>query len=161
MQAFNFSKLNSREKKIYTFGDINLSKSGIDSRFLIISAILVAVSLMINGIIAALIGDVYFSPFKGSDIDVMPLMLVLGIPIGLASALFYIKLNSYRLIDFLIIYFSPKKTIDTSGKQVEVISYKYDAFLEKQYNSEFTSEYKEKKTAAKSNKKNNKKSRRR
>lgn len=130
MRAYNFTKLNKREGRVYAFGDINLSKSGIPSKFLGMAAILAAISLAINWIIGSLIGDVYVDPFRGEALDLQPLAFVIGIPVAIAAGLYFIKVNSYRLVDFLVVYFSPKKPIDAHGKKVKNYAYKIDAFLE-------------------------------
>lgn len=55
VQAYNFSKLEHREKRIYAIADLNLSQSGLSVYMLVIMGVLVAISLFINCSIAAVI----------------------------------------------------------------------------------------------------------
>lgn len=55
VQAYNFSKLEHREKRIYAIADLNLSQSGLPVYMLVIMGVLVAISLFINCSIAAAI----------------------------------------------------------------------------------------------------------
>lgn len=130
MMTQNYSKLNNREKRLYAIDDLSISKMGISTKFLSIAAILVAISLLLNSIIAIAIDNWYFSPIQGGEFDVMPLVMVIGIPIGIASALHFMKVSNYRLIDFLIIYFKPKHTINFNGKKASLTEVKFDAFME-------------------------------
>jgi hypothetical protein len=133
MYTQNYTKLSKREKKFYSISDLTISSMGINTRFLTIAVILVAISILLNCIIALGIGNWYFSPFKENDLDLVPLMIIVGVPIGLAAALFYIKLSNYRLIDFLLIYLRPKDPISFDGKKAVCTQVKIDAFLENQH----------------------------
>lgn len=133
MNAFNFSRINKREKRLYSISDLTVSKTGIPTKFLGIAGVLVGLSLMINIPICAYTGDWYFIPFKADGtIDIWGAMIAIGIPIGIASALYYIKVSNYRLIEVLLILLRPKHPINISGKKTEFTNIKIDAFLERQ-----------------------------
>lgn len=53
--AYNFSKLEHREKRLYAIADLNLSQSGLPVYMLVIMGALVTLSLILNCAIAAAI----------------------------------------------------------------------------------------------------------
>lgn len=133
MNAYNFSKLQKREAKLYSFGDLKVSTTGIALHFLIIAAVLLVISFILNFLIASLIGIPYWIPLlESGDINLWGIMLVFGLPIGLAALLYYTKVQQYRLYEFLFLYFKPKHDIAISGTKIVHEKYTYRAFLEKQ-----------------------------
>lgn len=128
--AYNFSKLENREKRVYALGDLKLSSSGWATKMLIIMGVLLAISLILNSIVAAAIDYWYFNPFRGEDIDIWGLLFVVGIPIGLGAILWFGKISQYRLIEFLYLYFKPRYTYGWDGKKVTYKNIKINAFLE-------------------------------
>lgn len=130
MMTQNYSKLNSRDKRLYSINDLAISKTGIATKFLLIAFVLTSISLVIHSSIAMAIGNWYFSPIQGDEIDVMPLLFVVGAPIGIAAILYFMKISNYRLIDFLIIYFKPKTTVSFNGEKTFLTEVKVDAFME-------------------------------
>lgn len=133
MMAFDFSKYSKREKKIYSFSDVTLSRNGISTRLILIAAILIGVSLCIHIPICMALGNWYISPFtEDGDIVLTGLVVTVGIPIGIAVLLYNCKVQQYRLIDFIWLYFKPKKEIAASGTPVRRTAVKFRAFMEKQ-----------------------------
>ena len=128
--AYNFSKLESREKKVYAIADFKLSSSGWATKMLLIMGTLVTLSLLINCGIAMALNNWYFSPFKGNDIDPWPLVFIIGIPIGIGAILWFGKISHYRLIEFLYLYFKPRFTYSWDGKKVSYKKINMKAFLE-------------------------------
>ena len=132
MRSYNFSKINDREKRFYSFSDVAISKSGIPTKLIIICVILLSVSVVINIPLGLVIGEWYFAPISNGAINTWGMLLVYGIPIGIGIGLYYLKVYNYRLIDLLILYFKPKHEISINGKRVVHEKVKIDAFLEKQ-----------------------------
>lgn len=133
MNAYNFSKLQKREAKLYSFGDLKISSSGLALHFLIMAVVFVVVSFVLHFIVSSALGVAYWIPMDGSgDINLWGIMLVYGLPIGLAAMLYYCKVQQYRLYEFLFLYFKPKHDIAISGRRIIHEKYSYKAFLEKQ-----------------------------
>lgn len=131
--AYNFTKLNTREKRLYSVNDLTISSTGLPTKFLAILGGCVALSLLINIPICAITGIWYINPLGGeSGFDITGLIFVLGIPIGIAALLFYCKIQNYRVFDFLVTYFKPKPTININGQSVKDEEYLFDAFVERQ-----------------------------
>lgn len=132
MNAYNFSKLQKREAKLYSFGDLKLSTTGIALHFILIAAILLILSFVIHFCISSLIGNAYWIPLTLSgDVNMWGVLLVYGLPIGIACLLYYTKVSQYRLFEFLFLYFKPKHDIAISGQKIVHEKYTYDAFLER------------------------------
>lgn len=130
--AYNFSKLKTREKRLYSINDLKLSSTGFATTFVGILCALVAVSFVMNILICAIMGVWYINPLTEDGFDLTGLAITLAIPIGLACLLYYCKIQSYRVYEFLIIYFKPKPIININGKTVKDESYSFDAYLEQQ-----------------------------
>lgn len=131
MRAYNFSKLNTREKRFYSFSDITLSKTGIPTKFIAMLMILVVLSVLLNLMIGNIIGDNYVNPFHHGDIDTAAIMIVFGIPILIAYALFYIKISQYRLYQIAYLMLKPKQTISISGRKASHTKVSFNVFLER------------------------------
>lgn len=132
--AYNFTKLNTREKRLYSVNDLTISSTGLPTKFLAILGGCIAISLLINIPICAITGVWYINPLGDGtgDLNLTGPLIVLGIPIGLAAFLFYCKIQNYRVFDFLVVYFKPKPTININGQSVKDEQYLFDAFVERQ-----------------------------
>lgn len=131
MNAYNFSKINNRDKRFYSFADIAVSKSGIPTKMITIVAVLVFISLLINIPIGVNTNNWYFAPLNDEGINTTGVMLVYGIPIGIGVSLYYIKVFNYRLIDLIYLYIKPKHEINISGGKTIHEKISINAFLER------------------------------
>lgn len=132
MIAYDFSKLNTREKRVYSFADVSISSTGIATKLIGICAVLLAVSAVINIPIGILTKTYYFSPFtQGAEINTWGILLVWGIPIGIGCLLYFTRVSNYRLIDLIVLYLKPKQPISIGGKRITHDKIVFDAFLER------------------------------
>lgn len=131
MRSYNFSKINNREKRFYSFSDISISKTGIPTKLIAIAAVLLALSMLINVPIGLVINNWYFSILIAYGINTNGILIVYGIPIGIACSLYYIKVFNYRLIDLLFLYLKPKREINIAGKRIVHEKVSINAFLER------------------------------
>lgn len=131
MRSYNFSKINNREKRFYSFSDISISKTGIPTKLIAIAAVLLALSMLVNVPIGLVIGNWYFSILTADGINTNGILIVYGIPIGIACSLYYIKVFNYRLIDLLFLYLKPKREINIAGKRIVHEKVSINAFLER------------------------------
>lgn len=131
MRSYNFSKINNREKRFYSFSDISISKTGIPTKLITIAAVLLVLSMLINVPIGLAIDNWYFSILTADGINTNGILIVYGIPIGIACSLYYIKVFNYRLIDLLFLYLKPKREINIAGKRITHEKVSINAFLER------------------------------
>lgn len=131
MRSYNFSKINNREKRFYSFSDISISKTGIPTKLIAIAAVLLALSMLVNVPIGLVIDNWYFSILTADGINTNGILIVYGIPVGIACSLYYIKVFNYRLIDLLFLYLKPKREINIAGKRIIHEKVSINAFLER------------------------------
>lgn len=131
MRSYNFSKINNREKRFYSFSDVSISKTGIPTKLIAIAAVLLMISMIINVPIGLAINNWYFSILTENGINTNGIMIVYGIPIGIACSLYYIRVFNYRLIDLIFLYLKPKREINIAGKRIVHEKVLIDAFLER------------------------------
>lgn len=132
MYAYNFSKLDQREKKLYSIDDLKISSSGFPLRFVAMAAVLLAISAAINIPVCMSIGHWYCLPIdENVDFQTWGPLLCWGIPIGIAAVLYWCKISQYRLCDLIYLYLKPKRMISATGKVITYQKIKFDAFLER------------------------------
>lgn len=121
MYIYNYSALKQRDKKVYSVGGTRVSDTGISTTFLklVVPSFLV---FTIIGIFPAAI----LSSWK-----VLLFFAILGIALGFA--LWYIKIESYRLYQYLFAYLKPKKTyhnLNTRNKEYNLHTHKVKGVIQ-------------------------------
>lgn len=128
----NYTGLRDREKRIYSISGTKISSAGVSVSFL---KVFLASTIFVNlfGVLICIIGGKnYYSLFNDKGAFAPQFILVfLGISFGFAYILVYTKVQNYRLMDFLLGYFMPKKTITAQKKNVKLSDYKQDALIER------------------------------
>lgn len=109
MKVWNYTALKQRDKKIYSIGGSKISSTGISISWLKIVAPCTLLTTILGVIIAALIGKMgFYRPLSG-EFNLTYVLLSVCSGLGLGLALWYVKLESYRLYEYLYAYFRPKK----------------------------------------------------
>ena len=108
MFLYSYSSIAKREKKIYSVGGTKISSTGVSVTFMKVMGPVVALFLFTGEVIAMLLGKHYYNIFD-NDFSIRYLLfwLISGITIG--GSLWYIKIETYRLYEYLLAYFKPKK----------------------------------------------------
>lgn len=131
MIAYNFSKLRSREKRVYSISDVTISSAGIPVKFLIILLCVTVGLLLFNGIICWITGFWYIVPLDKSGISSAAIFIDIGIPIVVSYTLYSVKVSGYRLVDIILLYLRPRAEISISGEKIVHSRVTFDAFLER------------------------------
>lgn len=133
MVVYNYTRVKRRDKRVYSLFNTTVSKSGWSVNTLIISGLLLAI-FGVFGIIFCIITKMnWYSPFsiaKSSLVGYFYLVFVFA-PIGIGITLNSYKIQGYKSIDFLIMYFSPKKALNQNGKIIKLTGYNMNTFVEK------------------------------
>lgn len=127
--AYNFSKAKNRTSKLYGFADINFSSTGLDVKLVLMWCILTALSFIICVIIGSVIGDMFINPFQEDGMDFSGVLYAVLIPSLITGGLWGIKIQHYRLYQFLYLYFLPRKTVNIAGKVPTQDKVIVDAFV--------------------------------
>ena len=132
VKAYNFSKIDTREKRFYSISDVQITKVGIPYKLLGISAILIVISLLINVPIGLFINIWYFFPLTAhGEVNTWGILFTYGLPVGIAAGLYYLRFYNYRLIDLLLLLFKRRPEISINGKRITHTLVKFRAFLER------------------------------
>ena len=133
MVRLNYTSVRRREKRLYTFFNTTISREGITSSIFIEVFILLLIFAIPGLLICKITGILWYNPIyfvKGAQTGYFYLFFVGG-PIGCTIALNTLKVQNYKLIDFLKIYFTPKIPRDEKGKKLKIHQYKIDVLIEK------------------------------
>ena len=129
--ARNYSSIRDRDKRIYSISGTKISSTGFSVSYLKVFA---GVFFFINilGLIFVKISGVnYYNPFRDNEIRPGFLIFLVGISIGISYVLVYQKVQNYRMIDYLIGYFMPKKSLNKNKNRIKEGGYKVDALVER------------------------------
>ena len=109
MPLWNYSSLRRREKKIYSLAGTQISSTGISVSFLKIVAPFAIFTALIGIIICVILQKNLMFPLD-KDFNFTFTIISIGSGTGVGLALWYIKVQTYRLYEYLIAYLRPKYT---------------------------------------------------
>ena len=109
MILYNFSSLRRREKKIYSVAGTQISSTGIGVTFLKVVAPCTLITTLLGVIICVIFGKNFFNPL-GDYFNGKFAVFSIGSGVGIGLAGWYIRVQTYRLYEYLLAYLKPKKT---------------------------------------------------
>jgi len=132
MILYNYSGLKKRDNKIYSVAGTKVSTTGISTSFLTVigPSFLVWALLFIGITVAVGKGSVYIPLSPNFNLIYTIISLFGGIGVG--CIFWYVKIETYRLYEYLIAYFKPKKTyhnLNTRNKEFKLYNIKTDGFI--------------------------------
>lgn len=127
MFVYNFSRLKQKDQKIYNIGGYNFA-NGISFTFLIVVAPVALILMLIFFAFAKVFGLSYFD-FTADNFSAKYTIITLALSIGAGCALWFIHVSTYRLYEYLLAYFKPKKsyTNDFKLKEYKFTNVKIDS----------------------------------
>ena len=135
MVVYNYTKIKRREKRLYSIFNTNISSSGIIINTLQTCGILLAIFSILGLIFCALTKKLWYNPllFLGADSNKTSYFYIffIALPVVLGFFLHSYKIQNYKLIDYIKIYFTPKISLDQNGKRIKLDKYKIDTFVER------------------------------
>jgi len=133
MEVFNYTKLKKREKRVYKLMDIKFSQDGIATDIIKTSAVMLGIFSIFGFLVCALTNKLWYNPiyFIETSFTGWFYLIFVGGPIGLGIALNKVKVQNYKLIDYLKIYFSPKIPLDQNGKKFKIHKIETNTFIER------------------------------
>lgn len=117
MILYNYSSLKKRDTKLYNVGGYNIA-GGFSVAFLKVVAPVFLIGIVIGVILGLPFGINFFNPFSEHFVWQWTVFwLVIGILVG--CGLWYIQFAGYRLYQYLIAYFKPKKVYINDNRNTE------------------------------------------
>lgn len=123
MILYNYSSLRNRDTKIYNIGGYNMA-GGLSIEFLKVVAPVAGIFIAVGAVLSLLLGFSFFNPLS-ANFHAWYTIIWLALGIGIGCGLWFIQFSGYRLYEYLIAYFKPKKVYSNSFKITE---YKFTNF---------------------------------
>ena len=117
MKLFNYSSLNQRETRIYDVGGKSIA-GGISVDMLKIVAPATVFGILIGFLLGLPFGINFFNPFS-ENFSKWWTTIWVALGVGLGCGLYYIQFAGYRLYQYLIAYFRPKKVYKNDWRMSE------------------------------------------
>lgn len=116
MILYNYTSLKKRDKKVYSVAGANISQTGISTSFLKVVAPCTLATTLVGVIICVLLNKNFFYPL-GEDFSFPFVLFFIGSGLSAGLAGWYIKVESYRLYEYVRAYIKPKKTYHTENSR--------------------------------------------
>lgn len=129
--SYNYSSVKQRDRRLYSVSGTKISDTGLSFGLLKIMGVTVGIMNIIGIAICMIAGKNLYNPFHGNKIDPTFVMVIEGLGIGMACALWFIKVQNYRLVEFLGALIKPKYTYDELGKKIQLKKITSDTFIER------------------------------
>lgn len=132
--SYNYSSVKQRDRRLYSVSGTKISDTGLSYGFLKILGVTAAVTNIIGIIISILVTNTpfgLFNPFRNDTIDPTFIAIIEGGAFGITSALWYIKIQNYRLIEFLTALMKPKYTYNEMGRRINLKKITTNTFVER------------------------------
>lgn len=109
MPLFNYSSLRRRDKKIYSVAGTQVSSTGLSVTFLKVVAPCALATTFLGVLICLVTGIPFMVPMK-DGFNAYFTLFAIGSGTGVGLAGWYIRVQTYRLYEYMIAYLKPKKT---------------------------------------------------
>jgi hypothetical protein len=113
-KLYNYSALSDEDDKIYSIGGTKISSTGISMASIKIIGPFLAIGAVFFILICVYTGKQYWNP-ASDDWNSWVLLLTVGLWGGIGAALFYIRVQSYRLYEWLFARLKPKYIYNNEG----------------------------------------------
>lgn len=133
MIVFNYTKVKKRDKKLYSLFNTTISRSGWSVSTLQTCLFILAIFSVFGIAFCLITGTFWYNPisFANNSSAGYFYMFFVFLPIFIGIMLNSCKIQNYKAIDYLKMYFIPKIPIDQDGKRIKLYGYSTDTFIEK------------------------------
>ena len=114
MRLYNYTALSDEDDKIYSIGGTKISSTGISMASIKMIGPFIGGGVFFLLVISIISGKQYWNPL-GNDFSAGVLLWTVGLWGGIGAALFYIRVQSYRLYEWLIARLKPKYIYNNEG----------------------------------------------
>lgn len=133
MIVYNYTKAKRREKRLYSLFNTTISRTGIVTKTIYTCLVLIAIFFLPGIIVCNLTGNFWYNPLtimQTSNAAYFWMIFIAG-PIALGVFINNYKIQNYKIIDYLKMYFTPKAPLDIRGKKIKIHGFKIKSFIEK------------------------------
>ena len=133
MVVFNYTKVKRREKRVYSLFNTTISKSGWSVDTLQTCGIFLAIFSVFGIAFCLFTGTFWYNPISMAQSSAAGYFYIVFVftPIGIGIMLNACKVQNYKAIDYLKMYFKPKAPLDHNGKKIKIEGYEQNAFIER------------------------------
>lgn len=133
MVVFNYTKVKRREKRVYSLFNTTISRSGWSVNTLQTCGIFLAIFSVFGIAYCIISGTFWYNPITIAESSAAGYFYIVFVftPIGIGVMLNSCKVQNYKAIDYLKIYFKPRIPLDQNGKRVKLDGYKQNTFIER------------------------------
>lgn len=133
MTAYNYTGVKRREKRLYRIFNTTISSTGIVTSTIYMSLAMLLLFALPGMLVCKITGKFWYNPLNiiSESATGWFYLFFVALPIGIGIALNTWKIQNYKVIDYLKMYFTPKHMIDHNGKRVTVEKISIDTFIEK------------------------------
>ena len=133
MIVYNYTRVKKREKKTYSIFDTTVSSNGFSVRTVKTCTAMLFLFALVGVPFCLISGTFWYNPIhilEGTSAGYFYFVFIFA-PIGLGIALNSTKIQNYKAIDYLKIYFAPKAPLNQEGKKIKTDEFKIDTFVER------------------------------
>lgn len=133
MIVYNYTRVQRRDKRIYTLFDTTISKQGISINTIKSSVLVLSIFTIFGILFCSITGKFWYNPkyiIESSSVGYFYTFFVL-IPISIGVMLDMYKIQNYRALDYIKLYIQPRTPLDHNGRKVKPTGYKIDSFVER------------------------------
>lgn len=132
MIVYNWTSIKRRDKRLYSFQNTVISRSGISYGYIKIAAVCLFIFTIFGLIFCAATKTLWYNPITIAESSAAGYFYIVfvGAPLGLAGFLNGYKIQNYRAIDFIKIYFMPKTPVDQDNKKIRIKGNTINGFIE-------------------------------
>ena len=129
MILYNYSSLQKRDTKIYNVGGYDIA-GGFSIEFLKVVGPAFLAIFGVGAVIGLLFRVNFYNPF-GAHFSLPYLMVWLILGLAVSLSLWYIQFAGYRLYEYLLAYFKPKRIYmnDFANTEVQLTTIKINAIV--------------------------------
>jgi hypothetical protein len=133
MIVYNYTKIQRREKRVYSLFNTTISQQGLSMGMIKTSGGVLAIFTVLGLLFCLITGKMWYSPLNlanSSSVGYFYLVFVI-LPVAIGIGLNSYKIQNYRAIDYIKLYIQPKKPLNQHGKVVKLEGFKINSFVER------------------------------
>lgn len=126
----NYTEIMKREKRVYSFSGTKISDTGISYSFLRVFGFFLMVYTILGVLTCLIFNKNFYNPI-GKDFSIIFYFIFFGGPLLTAFAFHGIRIQQYRLYEYILAIIKPKRTYDSNGEVIVIKNYEINTIVER------------------------------